>query len=273
MKKALHDKFKEFLKDEELDGVNLINVITELSDKADAKEKVQTANDEISKERDDLKTEVKTLKEKTTELETGVKEKDTEIEKLKESQLTEVERAAFLETKKTGMTADAEAKFNKITETLKEVQESLQSEKEARTKSDAATKVAKQKEYSTSLHNKVLKELGDANIKGTNADMALLKLEAEGLIKLNVDEATDSVEEKYFTKSTDGKLLDASLKELVTDFAANHENLVSASGNIGSGNSHETAPQYKMGAQVKPDYKNLGDAKLSAADEIDQFTK
>ena len=257
MQKALHDKIKELVSDEKIGEDKVLKLIVAAFDSAEAKEKVQTANDELTQKRDELTASEKELKEKVVTLEQSVTDKDAEIEKVKEGQLSEAEKAEYLKTKATGMTPDAEARFNKLEKSFTEIGEKLEASEKIAVEAAETAKLATHKEKETALNNKVLTALGDVKITGENADMALLSMKSKGLYKLNNEDGVYS--ESFITKDGD-KSLTATLSELCTDYASKHENLVAPSGNTGSGNNHNT----NTNTNNTPNPQNLQEAQAKA---------
>ncbi len=235
MKSSVHDKLKKLLEGEK----DLLETIVGWQDAAEAKEKVQTANEEISKERDELKelsTNQKNDLEKATK---SLTEKDDEIKRLQDGQLTDEDRKKIELMNNKGMSPDAEAKFNKLTEVVETLQTSLNAEKEERTKDKEIIAQTKQNEASALLRSDLTNALSEAKIVGDSAEMALSFITSKGLAKINKPENGEG-----FTRSIiiqkDGKPFEATPKELAEHIAATHENLVSSSGNTGSGADHSS---------------------------------
>ena len=81
MTKEMNDKLSEALKEVKIGDKPALDIIKEIHDKAESKDKVQKANEELIEKRDNYENEIKTLKEKITENEKSIKDKDSEIEK------------------------------------------------------------------------------------------------------------------------------------------------------------------------------------------------
>lgn len=262
MQKALHDLLKKTLGDEKSGDDKLLKIVSGWYETTEADtasiEKLEKANKELIEKRDASDTSEKELKEKVVTLEKSVTDKDAEIEKIKEGQLSDVERAEYLKTKKTGMTPDAEARFNKLEKNFTEIGEKLEASEKRAIEADESAKLATFKEKETALDNKVITALGDVKITGENAEMALLSMKSKGLYKLNNDDGAFS--ESFVTKDG-GKELTATLSELCTDYASKHEMLVAPSGNVGSGNNHNTNPN---NTTTTPNPQNLQEAQLKA---------
>ncbi len=237
MTKTLHDKLSEALKDVKIGDDSAFDLVKGYYDSAEAKDKVQKANDDLVAKRDAHEAEIKELKDSIAEKDTSLSDKDSEIIKLKESSLSEEERKSFLEMQKTGMSKDMEATFNKLRADIDglntKLAESEKANQEAAETAKNATRAEKMATYKTQIKS----ALGDAGINGSNAELALLKLEADGLFKIK--EKDGAFETKAFVKNDKGEMLDATLKNLADDTAKRYENLVSPSGNTGSGQDHQ----------------------------------
>ena len=261
MQKALHDKLKELLGEEKIGEDKVLELVVNAFDGAEAKEKVQKANEDLIKKRDELVGSEKELKEKVATLEQSIGEKDKEIEKVKDGLLSDEEKAAYLKIKETGMTPEVEARVNKLEKAFEE-------ERAKREESDAkmaeAAERARQatvKERETALNNKIITALGDEKITGENAEFALLSMKSKGLFKL-IEGDDGSFAESFYTKDADGKTFEATLSELCKDYATRHENLVSASGKTGRGYDDNSNNNNKP---IPPNPQNLQEAEAQAA--------
>ena len=241
MQKALHDLLKKVLGDEKSGDKKLLDIVSEWHGSTETNvvsiEKLEKANKELIEKRDKSESTEKELKEKVTTLETTVKDKDVEIGKVKEGQLSAEEKAEYLKTKETGMTSDAEARFNKLEKSFTEIGEKLEASEKLAVEAAENAKTATLNEKQTALNNRVITALGDVEIHGKNAKLALLDMKDSMLYKLNEDNGAYS--ESFVTKDGD-KELTATLSELCTDYASKHEQLVSPSGNKGAGVNHNT---------------------------------
>ena len=244
MTTALHKAFKEALGDTKHDGKVLIDLVDIYFKGNEAMEKVQTANDDISKERDELKTKLKTANEEKEKTEKDLKEnkktlevKEAEIEKLKTDQLTPEEKKEFLALKEKGV---SEANYNRIVEDMKELKGKFEaSEQKAKDAEEAKTKADRAK-LETDQENRIIKALGTAKItKSDNADAAMFLAKKAGLYKIEHKE-DGTATESYFTKNDQGGELAATLDEMCAYIAGKYENLVDSSGNSGSGHDHNT---------------------------------
>ena len=100
-------------------------------------------------------------------------------------------------------------------------------------------------------------------ITGENADIALNYITSTGLAKLNKDDNGGTQEKYYILK--DGKTLEATADELAQHFASTHEQLVSSSGNAGTGQDHSS--DNKVGAK-QGSYENLQATRNAAAEML-----
>ena len=262
MPKNIHDKLKELLKDAKEGDKSLLDTIAEWQDAAEAKEKVQKANDEIIKERETLKTEIKELKK-------SVSGKEDEVKRLQENMLTEDDKKKFDEFKKKGMTLDVETKFNKLESTLETVTKTLTEEKKRR--EDSEKKAADS--YMTSVKAKLTQELTNAltakKIEGDNVDVALSIIDRKGLVKLEPKE-DGAVERKLYVYDDKGKVLAAeTVEDIASYIATKHQNLVSASGRSGTGLDHASNPP----PTNTPNMRTLSEVQAHAAGMIERTFK
>lgn len=265
---SLHKALKELLTDKEHDGKKLIDIIAEINDKAEAKDKVQKANEDISSERDTLKEEVKTLKAKVAESETAIKTKETELENLKANQLSPEEKKLWLETKAKGMTPEIEAKMNRMADDMAKLTETVKQQTQKAEEADKRAKDAKMSTSRTGLENKLTKILAEKKITGANAEIALALMEKNGLFKLV--EKDGEFSEEFYTKNENGGMLSANINELADYVATKHENLVDSSGRSGPGQTHRSDPTKNSGN----DYGSLMETKQAARSLMEaDFTK
>lgn len=233
MQTAIHEKLKELLKDDK----DLLKNVVDWHNGNEAMEKVQTANTEITKERDELKETAKTQK---TELETSIttlKEKEAEVKRLQEGQLSDEDKKKLEQYTNKGMSDAVEATLNTIKEKLESVETELATTKEERKSDKEALVKAEEDKAKASQRVTLTTALAEAKIIGDSAEMALSYITSQGLAKLTKPENGEGFKENYVIMK-DGKPYEATAKELAEHFASTHENLVSSSGNTGSGGSH-----------------------------------
>lgn len=242
MPKTVHDVLSEKLGDVKVtigDGEkSLLAVIEGWQDGDEAKGKVQIANKEISEERDTLKKEAVTLKEKVTAGEKTLGERDAEVKRLQTNALSDEDKAKLEQFKEAGMTPEVEAKVNtmgaeieKLVKAVQEGQDLAKQEKEAAQKATVAGANEK-------LRSDLKTALGDAKVTGRNADLALNTILADGHAKIEVGD--DGKPKTTIQIIKDGKPFEATMKDLAEHIAKTNENLVDASGNAGSGNDHSS---------------------------------
>lgn len=225
----LYDLFKSKLADDTFEEKKIVDILAEVFDKADAKDKVQKANQEISSEREKLKEEIKAIKDALTQ-------KEKELESVKVNALSEDEKKKIADLKSKGMTPENEAKFNSLMQKVQEFEETLKKERDARESNEKLLKESKKSERYQALKNKVIGALSEKRILGDNAKIALSFLESEGMIKLN--ENDDGTFSESFVIQKDGKPFDVKLEDLASEIATKHENLVMSSGRQGAGDSY-----------------------------------
>jgi len=240
MPSALHKVLKESLVDKTYDEKPVLDFISEIYAQYEAADKIKKANEDHIKEREELKTKNKEYKEIVDKKDKELKDMGSEIEKLKTSQLSDEERKQWIETKKKGMTSDAEAEFNRLKATVEELNAEIKTEAQKRIDAEKRSKESTYAGKRTELETKIYKALSDKGINGSDADMAIAVIEKQGLFKL--DETETGFAEKFFVKGDKGEPLSASISELADYMATKHENLVKSSGNRGSGINHSSAP-------------------------------
>lgn len=260
MPKTIHDKLKDLLKEEKDGDKSLLDVISGWQDEAEAKGKVQKANEEIIKERESLKTELKDTKK-------NLSDKDEEIKRLQANLLTEDDRKKFDEFKKNGMTVDVAAKINKLESTIEAVNKTLVEEK---TKREASEKRA-QDSYMDSIRAELRKDLTNAltvkKIIGDNVDIALSYIDSKGLVKLEKKE-DGTIERKLYVYDDKNKILSAESVDDIAAYIANkHQNLVSSSGKPGTGFDHSSDRSDKPNA---PDGRSLQSIQAHAAGMLER---
>ena len=262
----LHELLKEACGDRKYKENDLIKLIVTTYDESEklteSVTKLETANSEISKEREELKEKVKTI---ITEKDTAVKsltEKDTIIQKLKEGELSEDERKKLLEIKQNnGMTEDVKAQFNTLGEQVKILSEQIISTEAARKQAEESAKEAKLASRVVEAKTTLATELEKVDIRGENARLALLDLENSSLFKVENKE-DGGYETKFYTNNAEKKFT-ATAEELAIFYAEKYQNLVSSSGNVGSGLNHSS--DYNNFTPKQPVYGSRKDAQAAAA--------
>jgi hypothetical protein len=236
MQKALHDKLTELLKEEK----DLLKNIVDWQDAAEAKEKVQKANEDLTGERDGLKDLVKTQKAEVEAKEKSLSEKDAEVKRLQAGQLTEEDKRNLDEYKKKGMTPDIEVKLNTLNDTIKTLNERLDLSEKAQIANQEALTKAKLDEAKALQRSALTTALSDAKITGEDAEIALAYISSKELAKLTKPENGGAYVENFYIIKDGSRIEAKSAKELAEHFAATHENFVRSSGNVGSGNNHSS---------------------------------
>ncbi len=243
MSKALHDALSsDALKEIKIEDKTVLAYVTELYDTAQAKEKVQNSNDDISKERDKLKEKLKTIKTESETKDKAITDKDTEIERLKADSLTPEEKKAWLETKKSGMTDDAKAEFNKLNDNFTKLNEKFEASEKKATETEKNYQEAKRAEKMAGLKDTLKTSLAGYKIGGKNANVAMAYLESENMFKIH--EENGQISYKFYTKNDKGEDLSATADDLAKHVATNFENLVDSSGKAGPGNTHDNNKNY-----------------------------
>lgn len=256
MEKALHDLLTEKLADTKHGDKALVKIVEDWEDAASVKGKVQTANEEISKERDELKGKVKEANNKLAD-------KDKEIERLQDNMLSDEDKKNFEDYKKRGMTSDKEkemdAKLNAMADKLEQATAKITEMTQTIEEKESAALKATEESAKTSLKTDVIGALAKHGVKSPNAQkLAINSILADGLARVVKDE--NGGFKRVFTVVKDGKSLEATIEQLAETFAKENEALVDSSGKSGSGTDHSS---YDVTTGL--DY-----AKATAAD-IDDF--
>jgi hypothetical protein len=191
----------------------LSEIIKEIDDAADAKTKVQKANEDLIAARNGLDKENKELKAAITKA-----QKD--FEDFKQSHSGD------------NLSPALTAKFNTMQTTIDDLSKTLKTEQEARTKSEKERILAEVHAREKDLENRLQRALGDVGIKSAKSIRAAIALiREEKLINVAVNDKGEITE--LITINKGGKPNAATEKELAEYIAAEYENLVDSSGNGG----------------------------------------
>jgi hypothetical protein len=232
----MYDLLKESLSGKKAESLfesgkeaDLLDELVKIYDFAQAKEKVQLANQDLVKQRDSWSLSKKELEDK-------IKLFESEVEKLKQSQLSDEERQNYLKLKDKGMNADVEAKINALTSQIEGLQSAIKVEQEAK---EAERKSATQARYEREieqLKSDLMKKLADAKIEGNRADIAIDSILSKGMAKIEETEKGFARKIRLFDN---GKELESNLDDMVVKFAQQHDYLVSGTKQGGTGQQHE----------------------------------
>jgi len=241
---ALSAALKKVLADLKVGEKFVIDIVTDLDDKAEAKDKVQKANDDLTKQREKWETSEKDYKTKVEGFETSVKDKDTEIKRLQSNQLTDEDKKKIEDYKKGVMNEDVTAQFTAINSKLEIVTKSLQTEQDLRKTEQENAKTLKLDTANETLRNTLSKALtGKKILDGENTKYntsALHTIIGEGLAKVVVNE-DGTIEKKFYTRNDKKEIQTATVDELADYFASNNEGFIASSGNSGSGHDHNNS--------------------------------
>ena len=237
---GLDKELKDALKDINVGNSPVLKIIEEINDRAEAKDKLQGVNLDLTKQREEWETKEKEYKKNLSEFETkqGVidktlKEKDEKISLLEKEKLTPEEKAMLNKSE------DMQATLNALLEKHSTLEKKFESETELRLKSEEEAKNATLASKKQSLENALIKELGENKIIGAKGKQALYTIFSDEMAKLHTND-DGTTEEKYYLKNSDGKLMASSLPEMVKKFAESNLHFVSPSGNSGTGQGHSS---------------------------------
>lgn len=208
--------FRELVKDKP----ELLKEVEQVFGKAEAAEKIQSANTDISRERDDLKAKVGTLTTEKASLE-GVK-KDLELK------LAEAGKGAKPD----------EAVLNGLKEQIANLQ---------KTQTEAAEREAKaiQDKRAMELKSSIISAAG----KAVNPNQVFALMQAEGLVGI-----TDKGESFFHKRNEKGEPIALKAEEAVEAYLSSNAHLVKSSGNGGSGgNTNPATANPKSGLLEKPE--------------------
>jgi hypothetical protein len=236
--------------------VKILDVIDQWHDAAEAKDKVQKANKEISDERDLLKKAVADAKKVETDL-------AAELERHRKNSLTDEDKAKLEAMKKKGMLPEMEAQFNAAIEKINTLTKSHEDLVSQITAEKTAVITARKESAEKDLRVSLTDALAKANIR-KSARLAVNTILSEGMAKI-VEE--NGAFRQVFTVMKDGKPLAlTSVDEVATHVAKEYEQLVDSSGNGGTGHQHNG----NGGAGDETDYNKMspGEAQRRAAEGL-----
>lgn len=201
----------------------LLDGIVGWFDKAEAAVKIQQANTDLTTQREAHEKELKELK-------TAAVTHKEEVERLLKNQLSDEDKAKLEKVKTKGMTSEMEAIFNTQKAAI-EAHAAKIAEMEKKTADAEVARVkAEQVATETAMRNDITTALANVKIVGESGRIAINTILADKMVSLN-DKG-----ERVYTVHRDGKPFSVtSMNDLVADFAKTHENLVSPSGNRGTG--------------------------------------
>jgi hypothetical protein len=235
---GMERELKEIL-DEALNGKNyqvdgeekpLVEIVEGAFDKADAAEKIQSANKDLTAQRE-------SWKEQERELKKAIEDSKGEIERLQKGSLSDEDRKRLEEYKRSGMTPEVEAKYNTLSEQLQKMTEEQNNLQKTLEEKERKAREAELQGRSQSLKGELRDALSKVGIN-SSASVAINHILAEGMAK--VENGDDGFKTVYTIKK-DGKPYAAkSAAEIAEHFARENEQLVDSSGRSGTGENHES---------------------------------
>ncbi len=226
---ALDKKIKDALKD--LEDKSVLEAVEKINDSAEAKGKVQKANEELTTQRKEWEDKEKGYKTKIADNDTALIEKDSKIKSLEESTLSSEELQKLKTIEKT------QADFNAVLEEVKGLKEKIEVSDKRVLDAEEKSKKASQSEKEQALKTGISNVLAKHNITDVKNETAMHTIFAKGHATLETDEAGNTVE-AYYTFNEKNEKVTSSLENMVSSFAESNKFLVSSSGNRGTGQGH-----------------------------------
>jgi len=252
MKADLKKLLAEKLKDVSYDGKPVTDLIFGYYDGFEAKNKVQQANEEITKERELLKASVKEIKN-------NLEKKESELKLLSENQITDEIKKKLESIQEDGMTEESKLKHNQVLDQFNSIQtemDEIKKQLEAEREEKIALKLqGKQKELETKI-SKALANSEKGKVEGNNIDIALTYLMAKGFAKIDKDENGNFKE--IISIEKDGQMQASNIQEMVDNFVENNKTYAPPTIN-------QNQPQYRSSGQGNhPQPQNLTQFRESA---------
>jgi len=240
---SLDKAIKDALKDVKVGDSTAISIVEAAFDKAEAKDKVQKANEELTAQRKEWEVKEKEYKSKNAELESKVQKfEKSDKEKTEKISVLEKEKLTPEEREKLKASEALKADMNQIIEEVKALKEDNETQKNKRIEAEKASRVAILNERKQAQKTAISTELSKHKIiDGKNAQ-AMHVLFGDGWAKLEVND-DGTTEEKYYTKNSEGELVTSTLAKTIANFAENNKFYVAPSGNIGTGQNHNRFEQ------------------------------
>jgi len=251
MPSSLYDLLKEKLGEDKYQDSLLIDLISDVYDKAEAAKDIQTANADLAEKK-------KALKESVENLESKIVEQNQEIERLQKNMLTDDDKENFKNYKAKGMTAEIEAIVNKQNEQIEQLTKKFENSEAERELKDKKLAEATKGEFRAKSISQFERELASVGIKSAKK-MELAMAIVDKRNSLRVEETEDGTYKLGVYTERDGKLMPSTTQELAKELAEEHEYLVDSSGKSGPGVHYN--PSYENGSRK---YESLSDVKEAA---------
>lgn len=233
--RKLFKRLMELSDTKEYDEQPLDRYLEELWDKASAKEKVQNANLDLTKQRDEWKLKEKEYKSQLSEFEQLKTAWEEEKKALSGSQLTEEQKKLLNK----GMSAEIEAVMNTLKKTVEEQGQKMGELQKAVSEAAEQKKSAQLRADQEALNTQLTQALMSNKIKDSSQIKAALALiNAGGMAKIERNE--DGEIKHIFSYTENGKpYAFENVEALAKHVAENNPYLVSASGKPGAGQSYK----------------------------------
>lgn len=186
---------------------------------------------------DDLKSQREEWKTKESEYKKNIDDITKERDSLKNSQLSDADREKLKNVGDTGMTPEAQEKYNSLEKSVTELNSTVKTLSDSIAQERENAKSAKLSSEKNSLRAAIITELNKNKIEGSKADTALAEIEAKGYVKVEAVE-DGSIARSFRVFDGDKPLGVDTLPEMVQRYSDGRDYLKSGSRNGGSGDSH-----------------------------------
>ena len=193
--------------------------------------KTREANKDLTRQREEWETEKRTLRSSLEEKASLI----ADLEKKAQESTLSKEDKEKLEKLKGGSLIEREA-YQKLENTVNDLQKQLDEEKAAREQAAQEIKTAALNGEKQKLKNEIMSELQKYDIIGVAAENAYHDIEAKGMAKVSDGESGFT---RTFTIVKDGKDLVSNLADMAKRYADDHKFLVRPSGHRGTENNHQ----------------------------------
>lgn len=265
--RKLFKHLSEISTTKEYDGIGLNEYLANLWDKASAKEAVQIANKDLTRQRDEWKAKERGFKEELEQLKTQTSTLSEENKKLISSQLSEEQKSLLSR----GLSPEMEAIMNTLKKTVEEQGTQMRTLQETLQKTAQEKEAARQQADQEALNGTLTQALMQHKIKEPGQISAALALiNAKKMAQIEHDD--NGTTKHIFSYTENGKpYAFGNAEELAKYVAEKNQYLVSASGKPGGGSSY--TPQGNEHTSTYSNAKNLNEFRSHAASQFAQLFK
>ncbi len=190
--------------------------------------KTRLANKDLTTQRETWETEKKEFK---TNLKT-LTEKKVELE-------GQIEELSGKTNKKSKESEELLRQFNAVSEEIKQLKADNAAAKEEARIAKETSRADRLRSAEETLKSDIITELGKQKITGAQAEAAFAVIKTKGSARVEEDSEGKSYK-RIFVNIKDGKELASDIKNMCENFAKENQFFVSASGNSGTGGSHDS---------------------------------